>query len=225
MVQNLMAMIEAGGLGMLRNLWFKKTNLQDSRRATILISDYHGIIWVWIGMNVTSNTKKQVTVKAEEIMNTGYDLEGTKLGLNCRQLIIIDEYSMKAQDNQEVAQNYEQLLMTLDSLEMAPYASSNYIMEITTPAGQTNIQTTSQMPSSSDRDPRNDSLVGIMLICLLEKYPESFVSRKTDGSVQLETSSGETISYNYINFQLHLQPNSKPIPNEVMEKYKFLTQP
>lgn len=225
MTSNLIAMVEAGGLGMLRNIWFKKKNLQDSRRATILISDYHGIIWVWIGMNCTAQTKKQVVVKAEEIINNGYDLEGVTLGLNCRQLITLDEYSMKAQDNQETSKLYDQLLATIDSLEIIPYGTSNYIMEIKTPSGQAAPQAASQAAPSSGRDPRNDSLVGILLICLLEEYPESFVSRKSNGTVQLETASGETISYNYVNFQLQLQPNSKPIPDKVMAHYQLLTQP
>ena len=177
MVQNLIAMVEAGGLGMLRNLWFKKKNLQDPRRATILISDYHGIMWVWIGMNCTAQTKKQVVIKAEEIKNGGYDLEGVTLGLNCQQMIIIDEYSMKAQDNQEMARNYDQLLVTIDSLDMIPYASSNYIMEVKSSTGESPLQETTKATVSSGRDPRNDSLVGIMLICLLEEYPESFVYR------------------------------------------------
>ncbi|MHA1785700.1 MAG: hypothetical protein ACTSX4_03440 [Candidatus Helarchaeota archaeon] len=221
MAQNLMAMVEAGGLGMLRNLWFKKKNMQDSRRATILISDYHGIIWIWIGMNVSSNTKKQVVIKAEEIMNNGYSIEGTKLGLNCRQMIKIDEYSMKAQDNQENLQNYQQLLTTLDSLELNPYGTSNYIMEVKTSGEQVVPQAT----TSTGRDPRNDSLVGIMLICLLEEFPEAFISRKKDGTVQMEISSGETIIYNYDDFKLQIQPNSKQIPSNVLERFKNLTQP
>ncbi len=222
MTPNLIAMVEVGGLGMIRNLWFKKKNLQDSRRATLLISDYHGIIWAWVGMNVSSKTKGQVPIKAEEILGTGYNLEGETLGLNCRQIITIDEYSMKAMGSQEIAQQYDQLMATLDSSEMVPYGASNYIMEIK--GGEPQASVSAPTPSS-ERDPRNDSLVGILLICLLETFPESFVSRKQDGTVQLETSSGETISYNYKNFQLQMQPNSKAIPDNVLQRFKELTQP
>ena len=216
-----MAMIEVGGLGMIRNIWFKKKNIQDARRATILISNYHAIMWVWIGMNVTSNTKKAVTAKAEEIKIGGYQLEGETLGGNIQQVIILDEYSMKSAGNQETAQHHQQLLATLDSLQINPHGTSNYIVEVNAPGPQVS----QAVPTATGRDPRNDSLVGIMLISLLEEYPESFVSRKTDGSVQIETASGETISFNFVNFQLQVQSNSKPIPNTVMEKYNQLTKP
>ena len=222
MTPNLIAMVEVGGLGMIRNLWFKKKNLQDPRRATLLISDYHGIIWAWVGINVTAKTKGQVPIKAEEILSSGYKLEGETLGLNCRQIITIDEYSMRSMNNQETQQQYDQLMATIDSLDMGPHGVSNYLMEIKGGGAQASA---SAPTSSTGRDPRNDSLVGIMLICLLEVYPESFVSRKSDGTVQVEAASGETISYNYINFQLQMQPNSKPIPNSALERFKDLTKP
>ena len=221
MTPNLIAMVEVGGLGMIRNLWFKKKNLQDPRRASLLISDYHGIIWAWVGINVSAKTKGQVPIKAEEILSSGYKLENETLGLNCRQIITIDEYSMRSMGNQDHQQQYDQLMATIDSLDMVPYGTSNYIMEI---KGGAAPATATAAPTTG-RDPRNDSLVGIMLICLLEAYPESFVSRKSDGTIQLETGTGENISYNYINFQLQMQPNSHPIPNSALERFQALTKP
>lgn len=215
---NFMVMLEVGGMGMIRKLGWKERFLKDHNRATLVVSDYHRTIWIWEGSNVTSNTRKQAPKVAQKIMTSGYSLAGETLGMTCENVILMDEAIMttsEAQDSQEMNAAYQQLLQLYQTLQVVPHGTSEHIV---VPA-----EATSAAPAGPD--PRNDNLAGIMLVSILREYPESFVCRTADGTIQVETGAGPKFNYRFENFQLQLLTNSQQIPSSVMQHFQTLTKP
>jgi DNA polymerase IIIc chi subunit len=207
---NLCVMCEFGGMGMIRDLRFETKYLRDQRRAMVVISEYHNIMWVWLGMEVTMKTRKQADSVSEKFKTKGYEIDGEVLGQNINNIIIMDARTMAAGNDPEMQQNYDQLLATLDSLNYVPHGSSNHIVEIQGAAqpfvqtAQAQPQVQAQVPIATTMNLSSEALAGAFLISFLHEYNDIFVSRSSNGVIQIESSTGENFKFKVEQAEIHM---------------------
>ncbi len=167
-------LLEVGGMGMIREILFKQNYIQDPRRATVLVDEVNGVLWVWMGMDVNMKTRKAVVPVAEEILGKGYSAktDGITVGQNCSQILIIDQKDL---GDPGVQTRHQQVLNLFNM---------NYVEEgrfvVSFEAG----------PAVAAAGPRDKALAGLLIASILEDSPEIFVGLSSLGAYSIETADG-----------------------------------
>lgn len=226
-MSNLMVMAEFGAQGFVRDVRFDKNYLKDHRRAVILISEPDQTMWVWIGMETPINAKKQVSTITEKFKSKGYNIDGEVLGLNCNNIIIIDERILTSGNDPQMQQNYQQLLRTLDSLSLVPHGTSVRIVEVQegtqVQEGEQVLQESlEEISVGSTLNSKDEALGGIFLMCLLHQYPDAFISRSNTGIIQFESSMGENFKFKVNQFKIQMLEGA--VNEEIQNLYSQLIQ-
>jgi hypothetical protein len=195
-------LLEVGGLGMIREILFKQDYIQDARRASILVDELNGIIWVWIGTDVNIKTRKQLPQVAEKIQAEGYlaKTDGHMVGQNCSQIIYLDQRELNNQ-------NYQKALNIFNL---------NYVQD-----GRFVVQfeVSPTMTVTQKKDPRENALAGILIASILQTNPEIFIGRTSLGVYNIETSQG-TLKFQISNGNIQLLPGSAGITEEIQREFQ-----
>ncbi len=197
-------LLEVGGMGMIREILFKQNYIQDPRRATILVDEVNGVLWVWIGTDVSMKTRKAIIPVAENIRGTGYEskTDGHLVGQNCSQMIILDQRELSdptMQQNHQVALNLFNLAYTEDGRFVVQFQAAGAAAKL--------------------EDPRNTAVAGILIASILEDSPEIFVGRTSQGIYSIETSQG-TVKFQIKDGNVQLVQGSVGLNDKIQKAFQ-----
>lgn len=178
-------LIEVGGLGMIREIMFKQNYLQDPRRASILIDEVNGILWVWTGTDVNIKTQKAIQPVAEKIIaDGGYEskTDGIKVGVNASQILEIDQRNLS---DPGVQQRHQ---AALNLFNMPYIEEGRFVVQF-----QGSGQAAPAAVAAGVGDSRTNALAGVLIASILEDSPEIMVGKSSQGIYTVETSQGSII--------------------------------
>ena len=199
-------LLEVGGMGMIREILFKQNYIQDTRRATILVDEVNGVLWVWLGSEVNLKTRKQVVPVAENLLGSGYQakMDGHLVGQNCSQIIIIDQRELGDPSVQERHQK------ALSLFNMSFVEDGRFVVQFQVSEGMVPVQAV---------DPRSNALAGILIASILEDTPEFFIGKSSTGIYSIETPQG-TIKFQIKGGNVQLVQGSIGLNNQIQKAFQ-----
>ncbi|MHA1277259.1 MAG: hypothetical protein ACTSQI_02720 [Candidatus Helarchaeota archaeon] len=200
-------LLEVGGMGMIREILFKQNYIQDPRRATILLDEINGIIWVWLGSTVNIKTRKAIIPVAERIVGSGYQakIDGHLVGQNCSQVIVIDQRNLADPGVQERHQK------ALSLFNMNYLEDGRFVVQFDASVGMA-----MQQPTGG---PRDKALAGILIASILEVNPEVFVGKSSLGIYSIETPEG-TIKFQINDGNVQLVQGSIGLNDQIQRAFQ-----
>jgi len=210
-------LLEVGGLGMIREILFKQNYLQDPRRATILVDELNAAIWVWLGNDVDSKTRKAVMQVAEKIRSEGYQskADGISIGQNCSQIVVLDQKSLSepgVQENHQTALNLFSVPMVEEGRFVVRFNASP--------------TAAAAAPAASVQEGAKDyAIAGILIASILSTTPEIMIGRSSLGVYTIEIAEG-TLKFQATGGNIQLLTGSIGINDDIQkafqENIKFL---
>ncbi|MHA1321774.1 MAG: hypothetical protein ACTSRL_03170 [Candidatus Helarchaeota archaeon] len=200
-------LLEVGGMGMIREIMFKQNYIQDPRRATILVDEINGVLWVWLGGDVNMKTRKAIMPVAEKILaERGYKAktDGHHVGQNVSQIIIIDQKNLGDPGVQQRHQT------ALNLFNMPYLEDGRFVVQ---------FQTGAQAAVPAGGDPHSVALAGILIASILNESPEIFVGRTSQGIYTIETSQGN-IKFQIKDKTVQLMPGSIGLNDNVQRIFQ-----
>lgn len=200
-------LLEVGGMGMIREILFKQNYIQDPRRATILVDEIHGVLWVWLGHDVNLKTRKAILPVAEKLLSErGYaaKADGHRVGQNCSQVIVLDQRKLGEPGVQERHQT------ALSVFNMQYMEDGRFVVQF---AGGAAVAATTQAA------PREKAVAGILIASILEDSPEVFVGRSSQGIYSIETPQG-TIKFQIKDGNIQLVQGSIGLNDQIQRAFQ-----
>ncbi len=204
-------LLEVGGLGMIREIMFKQNYIQDPRRATILLDEINGVIWVWLGTNVNIKTRKAIIPVAEGMLGSGYEskTDGHRVGENCSQVLVIDQRKLGDPGVQERHQ------MALGIFNMNYIEDGRFVVQYDASA--------SAAAPQAGGGPRDNALAGVLIANILEVNPEVFVGKTSLGVYSIETAEG-TIKFQIADGNVQLMQGSIGLNDQIQKAFQANAQ-
>lgn len=211
-------LLEVGGLGMIREILFKQNYIQDSRRATILVDELNATIWVWIGSDVNSQTRKAVLTVADKIRGEGYQAkaDGVSLGQSCSQVVVLDQKNL----GEPGVQEGHQTALSLFNVPMEEEGRFVVRFNASAPAAAATAGAAHAPEGAKDY-----ALAGILIASILACNADIMVSRSSLGVYTVEIAEG-VLKFQVTGGNIQLMPGSIGISDAIQtafqENVKFL---
>jgi len=203
-------LLEVGGMSMIREIMFKQNYLQGPRRATILIDEINGVLWVWLGIDVNMKTRKAIIPVAENLLaERGYTskADGHRVGENITQIIVLDQKNL---GDPSVQQNHQ---VALNIFNMNYIEDGRFVVQFSGAAAAA--------PKAGD--PRSNALAGIMLVSILDSSPEVFVGKSSQGIYSVDIGQG-TIKFQIKDGNIQLVQGSAALNDQVQKAFQEYIQ-
>jgi len=202
-------LLEVGGLGMIREILFKQNYIQDPRRATILVDELNAAIWVWIGNDVNSQTRKAVITVAEKLRGEGYQskADGISVGQNCSQVVVLDQKSLSepgVQENHQRALSLFNTPMEEEGRFVVRFNASPSAAAAAAPA---------------QGNAKDYALAGILIASILSTNAEIMIGRSSLGVYTIEVAEG-TLKFQVIGGNIQMLPGSIGMNDAIQKAFQ-----
>lgn len=199
-------LLEVGGMGMIREIMFKQNYIQDPRRATILVDEVNGVLWVWMGMDVNMKTRKAIIPVAENILAEGgytSKTDGHRVGENCSRIVVLDQKNLGdpgVQQNHQIAEGVFNMNYIEDGRFVVQFSGAAAAISATT-------------------DPRTTALAGIMIASILDSAPEVFIGKSSQGIYSVDIGQG-TIKFQIKDGNIQLVQGSIGLNDQIQRAFQ-----
>jgi phenylpropionate dioxygenase-like ring-hydroxylating dioxygenase large terminal subunit len=205
-------LLEVGGLGMIREILFKQNYIQDPRRATILVDELNGAIWVWIGNDVNAQTRKAVLQVAEKIRGEGYQAkaDGISLGQSCSQVVVLDQKNLSepgVQENHQTALNVFNIPMEEEGRFVVRFNAS------------ATAATTATGAAPAQGGAKDYALAGVLIASILTTNAEIMISRSSLGVYTIELAEG-VLKFQVTGGNIQLMSGSIGISDAIQQAFQ-----